>query len=239
MPSTSGHVADPPRQLVVEWALCGIAAAASRFIPVPFVDEVVKGRATRYAVHRTLRAHGRTYDDEAVEPLYEGLDSVGKSFARGVRSIPRRIVLFPIRKYVAIFGSVRGVPNDVMRVVLLGRTVHRAIELGRLDGDGEPLGEDAVAVRAAYDDAVRNQDLRLLRGALADGLSQGRSLTRAAVAYAREQFGKDGEKPGLRPGGEVEKSAHEVASVLRRPDVVEELEQFDARIDAALASRRQ
>lgn len=240
MTSTSGHVADPPRQLVVEWALCGIAAAATRFIPVPLVDEVVKDRAIRYAVHRTLRAHDRTYPDDAVEELYEGVDTRRAALARSLRSIPRRIVLFPVRKYVAIFGSVRGVPNDVMRVVLLGRTVHRAIELGRLDGDGQPLHEDAVAVRRAYDDAIENQDLRLLRGALADGLSQGRSLTRAAVSYARTQFAKDGEKPGLRPGGEVERSAREVESVLRRPDVVEELERFDARIDALLgASRRQ
>jgi len=239
MTSTGEHVADPPRQLVVEWAVCGIAAAATRFIPVPIVDDAVKDSATRYAVHRTLRAHGRTYDDEAVEPLYAGLDSLTKSVLRSVRSVPRRIVLFPIRKYVAIVGSVRGVPNDVMRVVLLGRTVHRAIECGRLDGDGTPLLEDAVAVRAAYDDAIRNQDLRLLRGALADGLSQGRGLTRAAVAYARSQFGKDGEKPGLRPGGQVQRSAEQVESVMRRPDVVEELEQFDARVDARLASHRQ
>jgi hypothetical protein len=239
MTSTSGHVADPPRQLVVEWALCGIAAAATRFIPVPVVDEVVKDRAIRYAVHRTLRAHGRTYDDDAVEELYEGVDTRRAALGRSLRSIPRRILLFPIRKYVAIFGSVRGVPNDVMRVVLLGRTVHRAIELGRLDGDGQPLREDAIAVRRAYDDAIENQDLRLLRGALADGLSQGRSLTRAAVAYARTQFAKDGSKPAMQPGGEVERSAREVESVLRRPDVVEELEKFDARIDALLgASRR-
>jgi hypothetical protein len=239
MTSTSGHVADPPRQLVVEWALCGIAAAATRFIPVPVVDEVVKDRAIRYAVHRTLRAHGRTYDDDAVEELYEGVDTRRAALGRSLRSIPRRILLFPIRKYVAIFGSVRGVPNDVMRVVLLGRTVHRAIELGRLDGDGQPLQEDAIAVRRAYDDAIENQDLRLLRGALADGLSQGRSLTRAAVAYARTQFAKDGSKPAMQPGGEVERSAREVESVLRRPDVVEELEKFDARIDALLgASRR-
>jgi hypothetical protein len=238
MTSTSGHVADPPRQLVVEWALCGIAAAATRFIPVPVVDEVVKDRAIRYAVHRTLRAHGRTYDDDAVEELYEGVDTRRAALGRSLRSIPRRILLFPIRKYVAIFGSVRGVPNDVMRVVLLGRTVHRAIELGRLDGDGQPLREDAIAVRRAYDDAIENQDLRLLRGALADGLSQGRSLTRAAVAYARTQFAKDGSKPAMQPGGEVERSAREVESVLRRPDVVEELEKFDARIDAVLATPR-
>jgi hypothetical protein len=156
-----------------------------------------------------------------------------------VLAVPRAILLFPIRKYVAIFGSVRGVPNDVMRVVLLGRTVHRAIECGRLDGDGTPLHEDAVAVRAAYDDAIRNQDLRLLRGALADGLSQGRGLTRAAVSVrARPVRRRRREaRPAARRRGPAER--RQVESVLRRPDVVEELEQFDARVDARLASHRQ
>src|SRR4051794_16346729 len=112
-------VADPPRQLVVEWAVSGIAAAASRFIPIPMLDEAVKDSATQFAVHRTLRANGRTYDDEAVEELYAGIDSRRAALVRGVASSMRKIVFFPVRKYVAIFGSVRGVPNDVMRVVLL------------------------------------------------------------------------------------------------------------------------
>src|SRR5690349_1420982 len=110
------RVTDPTRQLVVEWSVCGIAAAASRFIPVPLVDDFVKERATWYAVHRTLRALDRTFDEDAVEVLWAGTDNVGRSMLRAVRSVPRRILLFPVRKYVAIFGSVRGVPNDVMRV---------------------------------------------------------------------------------------------------------------------------
>jgi hypothetical protein len=235
MAGTTDRLADPTRQLVVEWATCGIAAAASRFIPVPLVDDVVKDRATWYAVHRTLRAHERTFDEDAVEVLWSGTDNLGRSMARALGSVPRRILLFPVRKYVAIFGSVRGVPNDVLRVVLLGRTVHRALGQGRLANgtDEKALGAEALRIRRAYDEAVQYQDFRLLRGALTDGLSQGRGLTRQAVRFARDAFARDRE-PDLEPGGQVEETAREVAAVLRRPDVVEELAGFDRRVDEQL-----
>ena len=51
-----------PTRLQREWVLCAIAAAASRFIPVPLVDDLVKERAVRTAVSRTWRAHGRPPD---------------------------------------------------------------------------------------------------------------------------------------------------------------------------------
>jgi hypothetical protein len=122
-----------------------------------------------------------------------------------------------------------------MRVLLLGRAVHRAVSQGRLaDGtDPKALEAEAARIRRAYDDAIKYQDFRLLRGALTDGLSQGRGLTRHAVAYARDAFAH-GKEPTAEPGGEVEASAQKVAAALRRPDVVEELAEFDRRMDEKL-----
>ena len=224
----------------MEWSLCGIAAAASRFIPVPLVDDAVKGRATQYAVHRTLKAHGRTFDEDAVEVLWDGTEGVGGQWLRAIKSVPRRILFFPVRKYVAIFGSVRGVPNDVMRIVLLGRTVNRAIVRNGWLANGtdtKALQGEAFRIRHAYEQVIEYQDLRLLRGALSDGLSQGRGLTRQAVTYARDAFARD-KGSRLEPGGEVEKSAQDVAAALRRPEVVEELAEFDRRIDEKLGHRQ-
>jgi hypothetical protein len=233
---TAGRVADPPRQLVAEWALCGIAFAAARFIPVPIVDDVVRDRAWRFTVQRTLKAHGRTYDEDVLAPVTE--HEQGSGTLRRMLSVPRRILLFPVRKYVAIFGAVRGVPNDVMRVVLLGRTAHRVLAQGRLPNGASPeeLRAEAAAVRQAYEEAAKYQDFRLLRGALADGLSQGRGLTRAAVAFARDSFARD-ERPDLHPGGRVQEGAEQVEAALQRPDVVEQLEEFDRRFDEKLAVR--
>ena len=234
----TGSVADPPRQLVVEWALCGIAFAAARFIPVPIVDDLVRDRAWGLAVQRALKTHHRSYDDDAVGPLSDREDD-GSGIVRSILSVPRQILLFPVRKYVAIFGAVRGVPNDVMRVVLIGRTVHRALAQGRLpDGaDPEALHDEAEAIRAAYESAVKYQDFRLLRSALADGLSQGRGLTRAAVSFARDSFARD-RRPKLEPDSRVQEGAKSVEAALQRPDVNEQLEEFDRRVDEKLGAPR-
>ena len=239
---------EPSKQLVGQWAVCGIAAAASRFIPVPLLDDAVKLRATQVAVLRTLRANGRTYPSDAVEALYAGTEAAGqlREALRYLRSIPRRVLFFPIRKYVALFGAAKGVPSDVMHVLLLGRTVHRSLAQGRLTAPG-PTGElskadtqalrrEAVLIRAAYDDAIHGMDLRLLTGALADGLSQGRGLTAAAVGFARKTFGRDGDaEAGLNPGGEVGAGAERVEEVLRRPEITRLLIEFDETFESSLA----
>jgi hypothetical protein len=237
---STGDEVEPGRQLVGQWAVCGIAAAAARFIPVPLLDDAVRLRATRIAVVRTLRANGREYPSDAVEALYAGADAgaTGKlrEALRYLRSIPRRVLLFPVRKYVALFGAVKGVPTDVMQVLLLSRTVHRCLGQGRLAGsDKKALRREAVQIRIAFDQALDGMDLRLLTGALADGLSQGKGLTRAAVGYARRGLGRDGTEPDLQPGGEVGEGAERVEEVLRRPEITRLMQEFDARFDARLA----
>jgi hypothetical protein len=243
--------AEPSKQLVGQWAVCGIAAAASRFIPVPLLDDAVKLRATQVAVLRTLRANGRTYPSDAVEALYAGTEAGAAGQVREVlrylRSIPRRVLFFPVRKYVALFGAVKGVPSDVMHVVLLGRTVHRSLVQGRLaapassggelgKADTQALRQEAVRIRAAYDDALHGMDLRLLTGALADGLSQGKGLTSAAVGFARKTFGRDDDaESGLNPGGEVGAGAERVEEVFRRPEITRLLLEFDETFESSLA----
>jgi hypothetical protein len=250
---------EPGRQLIGEWAVCAIASAAARFIPVPLLDDAVKFRAIRIAVLRTLRANGRTYPADSVEPLYAGVDAASAGMARRairyLRTVPRRVALFPVRKYVALFGSVRGVPTDVMTVLLLARTVHRCLAEGRLAGaDQERLRAEAVQIRGAFDTALDGMDLKLLTGALSDGLSQGRGLTAAAVAYARKTFGSspdDGHPDGhadkhadgqaesqLAPGGAVGEGAERVQEVLRRPEIARLISEFDAKFDTELARRR-
>lgn len=224
---------------------------------MPLLDDAVRLRATQVAVLRTLRANGRAYPSDAVEALYAGADAgaAGKfrEALRYLRSIPRRVVFFPVRKYVALFGAVKGVPTDVMQVLLLARTVHRSLGQGRLAGppkltgsdkltaSDKPTGSDKKALRAeaaqirtAFDRALDELDLRLLTGALADGLSQGKGLTQAAVGYARRGLGRAGTEPDLQPGGEVGEGAERVEEVLRRPEIARLLEEFDTRVDAHL-----
>jgi hypothetical protein len=241
--------AEPTAAQVREWAACGIAAAASRFIPVPLVDDLVKVRAARLAVGRTLAAHGRTYPPTAVEPLY---DPDGGRLSGLLASVPRRILLFPIRKYVKIFGAVKGVPTDVVEVILLGRAVHRSLTGGLLAGhDPDALRAEAVVVRAAFEHARDAVDLRLVAGAVGDALSlgreRGRELGRAAVDYARRVFGPDDDDPPddgevvgatAEPDQAVRAGAARAEEALRRPEVAVQLARFDARLDEYLSRPR-
>jgi hypothetical protein len=229
--------AEPPPLLVTQWAACGIVAAAARFVPVPMLDDVVRERAARVAVSRTLRAHGRAYSSELLEPLWGEQEGRGAGMRRRLNALSMRVLLFPVRKYAAIFGAVRGVPNDVMRVLLLARTVDRRLALGELS-DPEPgrLTDQARGIRHAVDEAIRDMDLRLLTAALADGLSQGRELSSAAVSSARRWLSRPDPEPNPQPDGAVGESAQRVTEVLRQPEIARLLDDFDARVNAALTA---
>lgn len=228
---------EPSPLLVTQWAVCGIAAAAARFVPVPMLDDVIRERALQVAVARTLRARGRTYSSELLEPVWGEQDGRGGGIAGRLKAVTMRMLLFPVRKYVAVFGAVRGVPTDVMRVLLLARTVDRRLARGELtDAEPDRLAEQARALRRAVDAALDDMDLRLLTTALGEGLSQGRELSSAAVRYTRRWFTRPDREPTAEPDSAVAEGAQRVTEVLRRPEIARLLDQFDARVDATLAA---
>lgn len=220
--------------LLSQWAVCGIAAAAARFVPVPFVDDVVRSRAAQLAVVRTLRAHGRDLPSERLEALWEPPEGRRSGLRRRLRSVPGRLLLFPLRRYRAVFGAVRGVPTDVMRVVLLARSVERRLDRGALR-DGPGLQDEAGALRRAVDEAIEGMDLRLLTAALADVLSQTRGLTTAAVAHVRRRSRRTEREAVPETDGPLADGAQRVTEVLRRPEIASLLDRFDEQVDARLA----
>jgi hypothetical protein len=236
-------VTDPSPRLVREWAAYALAASVSRFVPVPLLDDVVKERAVKLAVTRTLRAHGRGFDADDVEVLWSGADGVLAQARKYAVGVPSRIALFPVRKYVAVMGSVKGVPSDVMAVILLARTVHRRLDAGDLADDADPKHrrQEARRLRKAYDAALDEMDLRLFTGALRDGLSTGRNLGSAAVAFARRLRDRDaaatGGPDGGGPGADVDAGAARVQEVLARPEISRLMAEFDRRVDEALERR--
>ena len=222
--------------LLTSWAVCGIAAGAARFVPVPLLDDVIRSRAAQVAVVRTVRAHDRTYDTDLLAPLWGEPEGGPSGLRRRLSKVSSKLLLFPVRKYAAVFGAVRGVPTDVMRVVLLGRTVERRLERGEL-AVAERVPDEARAVRQALDEAVEGVDLRLLTAALGDVLSQSRGLTSAAVGFARRRFTSADPDAGLDPDGPMAEGAERVTEVLRRPEVAQLLDRVDAQVDARLAAR--
>ncbi len=123
-----------------------------------------------------------------------------------------------------------------MRVVLLARTVERRLDRGEL-ASPDRLPDEARALRRAVDEAIDDMDLRLLTAALADGLSQSRGLSTAAVAFARRRFPKADPDASLEPDEPVAEAAERVTEVLRRPEIAQLLDQFDTQVDTRLASR--
>lgn len=223
--------------LLSQWAVCGIAAAAARFVPVPLLDDAIRQRAAQVAVIRTVRAHGWDGPSDQLQPLWGERDGQSSGLRRLLRKVPRRLLLFPVRKYVAVFGAVRGVPTDVMRVVLLARTVDRRLGLGQLRAS-QGLPEEARALRDAVDAAIEGVDLRLLTAALADGLSESRGLGKAAVGFARRRLLRADPDAGLEPDDRVAAGAQRVTEVFRRPEIAQLLDRFDTQVDTHLSSPR-
>ena len=224
--------------LQTQWAVCGIAAAAARFVPVPMVGDVVRRRATQVAVLRTLRAHGRDLPAERVEALWDETDDRRRGLRGLLRQAPGKVVLFPVRKYTAVFGAVRGVPDDVARVVLLARSVDRVLERGAL-ASADRAPDEARALRRAVDDVIAGLDLQVLTAGLADGLSGTRGLTTAAVALVRRRLaGEEADDAAVPVDSAVAEGAARVDAVLRRPEMTALLQRFDAAVDAALARGR-
>ena len=237
----------PSAQVQREWVLCAIAAAGSRFLPVPLADDLVKDRATRTALARTWRARGLEPAPGVIAVLSGDTTGALTAIRRATARLPLTLALFPFRKTRLLLTAVQGVSGDLLQVLLLARSVDRCLATGwfDVDDDGERLRR-AHLIRQAHDSAVHGADLRALQVALGGAWRQVHGLARQARDFARGTFGgrfpparsadlviDDGEpRPGAGPP--LSTGADRVQEVLRRPDSVRILAELDARFDAAL-----
>lgn len=134
-------------------------------------------------------------------------------------------------------GAVTGVPNDITRVLLLGRATHRRPALGELSGkDSAKTRREAAQVAAAFDAVLDEMDYSILRGAVSDGIGQVKDLTGAVVDFATDRFTRDDDETAAEPGAPVAEGADQVEGALRRPEVVRLMAEFDRRMDVRLAA---
>jgi hypothetical protein len=221
-----------------EWVLCAIAAAASRFVPVPMVDELIATRATRTAVARTWTAHGRPACPSAVAILADDSATFWGGVARSAARLPLKVVLYPVRKVARMVTAVRGVSTDLVGVVLLARSVDRCLTAGWFtETDARVLDEQARRLRRAHDQVVGTADLRVLTNAVSSTLGGMGGLLDQARAFARRVFGRSVEAPTTRPEeAELDRGVREVVALLDRPEIARVLADLDRRFDAALAA---
>jgi hypothetical protein len=223
--------------------ICSLLIAASRFVPVPLLDDLVAGQVRRYLVIRTLRDHGRTFDSRFAKPLWESGGCFGGCLG-ALLMLPIKLILWPIRKILAVVGAVHGMAKDASEAILLGRAVERVLGRGELP-DGAPgptIMAQAQDVRAAYDVAVTNIDLRFLQNLLAVVFRRVKGLAGAALRAARRLVKRapdDNAAEVVGPErGPIEAGAAEVEQALEQPEVARMLAEFDRRFDEALAARR-
>lgn len=226
------------QRLTHEWTLCAIAAAVARFVPVPFVDDIIREQAARVAVSRTIRAHGYTFSSKRVSALYADQGGCIEGCLWFLVKLPLKLILFPIRKIVSVVTAIHGVPTDLARVLLLARTTDRCLSNGLLkDSDEQTQKLEATRVRAAFDLAFSSVNLKMFSAAIADALSQVKGLAKAAMRYAQKVFGqrRDADATNLEADPAIEEGAKKVEEVLARPEIIAFLEEFDAKFDEALA----
>ncbi len=228
----------PARHLVI---VCALLSAAARFVPVPFLDDILRERIRQYLVSRMLRQGGRSYGSARVGPLWRDDGGCASGCVTLLWKVPLKIVLFPIRKIAAIFTALHGFSRDITDSVLFGRALDRALARGLLaEGSPEPrlLGE-STAVRLAFAQAAQGVDRAIVTGALADAVRGIRGLPRAALRAARSlvRAGDPADPDAAAKAHDrevVEQGAGAVEQALSRPDVARVLADFDARFDASL-----
>lgn len=232
----------PSSWLIHQWTMAGIVAAGARFIPLPFVDELVQSRCRRFVIHQTLVAHQSTLTTEDLASFHSTSGGCLAGCLGMMMRAPLKLLLFPIRKIVTIFTSVRGVPLEIMRTVLLGRTLDRYLQSGQLDELSSGKGELALRLlqmRTAFDIAFAQMDWRAVRAAVKDALGTVDHWKDAAVAGARQIFdGKDDDVEQLETRPAIQASAEQVEKVLQRSETLTLFAEFDRRFDEAMKSAR-
>ena len=226
--------------LLHQWVLAGIASAAARFIPVPFVDDMVRDRARQYVVSKTLAAHQTAWTTDDLAPLYgkKSRGLIGGVVNKAIR-LPLKLALYPVRKFVKIAGSIRGVPMDVMKTVLIGRTLDRLLSENRLpapasDADGK--AEQAARLTSAFNQAFKGMDFIAVSAAIRDTIDSASEWKKASADAAAAMF--EGDKPmPQKLTGEVavKTTADKVEETLSEPETKALLTTFDQRFDAAYA----
>jgi len=216
------------------WVVAGMVSGAARFLPVPFVDDIVRDQCRRLVVSRTLAAHGTNIQTKDLKSYYASDGGCLVGCVGLAAKVPLKLLLFPIRKVVAIVTSVRGVPLEIVRMVLLGRTLDRYLREKRLQTGEIP----SVAMREAFDDSFSRMDFRMVRAAMNDALASVGGWKTAAMDFARKAAnGRDTESEDWKTSAEVNDGARRIEAILERPEMLTLFADFDQRFDAAMRER--
>lgn len=227
--ATGDQESDP--WLIHQWVVAGVVSASARFIPIPFVDDLVQEQCRRFVVASTFAAYDSPIELATSKPYYGSPGGCVSGCSTFVLRAPFKLLLFPLRKIWALVTSIRGVPLEILRMVLLGRTLDRLLRSGRVEDHSEFFAR----LRQAFDVSFARMDFRVVRATMHDALA-GVSGWRAAAVEAAKQLARpdDAAKPDLAASQELNTSANRIQDVLDRPETAKLFSEFDSRLDREL-----
>ena len=224
-----------PTALLRQWILGGLVSAASRFTPVPLVDDMIETQALKYVVAKTFKQTDLNLDNEAMKPLYDESGGFITRVLKKAARLPLRILTFPFRKAVRLVTSIRGVPMDLMYAVLLGRCVDRSIKAGIYQ---DSLSQEQIKalntdIRSAFEESVTNIDLQVLRHVLPKAWDQTLSWFDVMKDRIADLLKKQGSDP------EIEASAQviDISDQFESDEVRSFMEGFDQKFDRNMAAQ--
>ena len=230
-PPRSGLSSEPTSAALRVRITAGILYATARFTPVPLLDDVLREQITGWMVRATIPG---SFPKSGIKPLWASEDGCLGGCLNAALWLPIKILLFPIRKVIAIALSVRWVTRDLAEMLLLGRVLDHALEVGLLQDGRDPaeLAQQSREIRKAFDVALKSTDTGFLTALLATALGPLRGIVAASLRTLQRFRRTDAEAPTLEGGDKevIEASVGRVEKMLAQPEVRRFLAEFDARI---------
>lgn len=222
-----------------QWIIAGIISASARFIPIPFLDEIVQNRCRRYTVKTTIESHAVELDLSTLEPYYAAPSGCFAGCLGMVLKLPLKLLLFPFRKIIAVVTSFRAMPLEIMRVYLLGRTLDRYLSNGNFGQSENNLGIDdtayAVRMRSAFEQSFARMDMHVVLSAMRDATGGFKELMTAAFVGLKGVFERDNKSANaFIAEPEVKAEASKIQQSFSRAEMVALFDKFDLRFDNAM-----
>lgn len=222
-----------------QWIIAGIISASARFIPIPFLEEVVQKRCRQFTVKTTLESHAIDLDLSTLEPYYSNPSGCLAGCLGMMLSLPVKLLLFPFRKIIAVLTSFRAVPLEIMRIYLLGRTLDRYLSDGSFGQAENSLRIDdsayAARMRCAFEQSFARMDMHIVLSAMQDATGGLRQLMTAAFVGLKYVFERNNKLANaLVAEPTVKAEASQIQQLFSRAEMIAVFDKFDLRFDNAM-----
>lgn len=230
-PRGQGLTSEPTSAALRVRITAGILYAAARFTPVPLLDDVLREQITAWMVRGTIPG---SFPKSAIKPLWASSDGCVGGCLGAMLMMPVKLLLFPIRKVIAIVMSVRWVSRDLAEMLLLGRVIDHALAVGLLhaERDAGELAQQSSEIRKAFDVALKSTDTGFLSAVIATALGPLRELVAASMRTLRRFRRTDAPTPAPEGGDKavIDASVGRIEAMLTQPEVRRFLAEFDTRL---------